>query len=202
MNADDPSNPYGPAPGQQAPAQPGQPAQPQGAPPAAPYPGQQAPQHQAPPFTTPAPFTQAEPAGPIRPSYTQQQAQAAQAAQVAQAGYDAAAQPLQDPAVQAMGRLELTTGFFPLAFILYAVTPVLTLNGQAWRQAWGNSVYDLPPGEHHLHVCFPYLFQDQCGPASLMVPIYAGHVSRVKYDAPFFMFSNGTMQVLGTFPLQ
>lgn len=135
----------------------------------------------------------------MEPSYTQQQAQAAQAAQAA---YGPVGQPAADPAQQTVGRLELTTGFFPLAFILHAVTPVLTLNGQAWRQAWGTSVYDLPVGEHHLQVHFPYLFQDQCGPASLMVPIYAGHLSRVKYEAPFFMFSNGTMQVLGTFPLQ
>ena len=150
------------------------------------------PQQAPPPFTTPAPFAQAAPAAPpVQASYPQQQAEAAQAAQAAYA-----------QAAQGMGRLELTTAFFPLAFILFAVTPVLTLNGHPWRQKWGSSVFDLPLGEHHLQVHFPYLFQERCGPASMMVPIYAGHLSRVTYDAPLIMFSNGTMRLLGTFPMQ
>ena len=113
----------------------------------------------------------------------------------------AQAQAQQAQAAQAMGRLEINTSFFPLAFILLAVTPVLTLNGQSWPQKWGGSFYDLPPGEHHLQCWFPYLFTDRCGPAQMMLPIYAGHVTRVSYEAPFFMFSNGTMQNLGAFPL-
>ena len=231
MNQDDPLGPSRPQPGQPAQPQPGQPAQPQPGQPAQPQPGQPAqpqqqpygqPQQQpygqpqqppgypqppppaqpaqprpplpqgAPPFTTPAPFAQAAPAAsPSEPSYLQQQAQAAQAAQAAYA-----------QANQGVGHLELKTAFFPLAFILLAVTPVLTLNGHAWPQKWGPSFWDLPPGEHHLQVHFPYIFMDRCGPASLVVPIHAGHVSRVTYDAPFFMFSNGTMRVLGTFPVQ
>ena len=195
MNADDPSNPQNPP----AQPQPGQPADPAQAPPyvspsqpAQPPPAQPAQPQQAPPFTTPAPFAQT--GAPPDPSYTQQQAQAAQAAQAAQVAYA--------QANLGVGRLEINTAFFPLAFILLAVTPVLTLNGHPWRQKWGLSVYDLPPGEHHLQVHFPYLFQDRCGPAALTVPIYAGYLTRVSYDAPFFMFSNGTMRVLGTFPLQ
>ena len=100
------------------------------------------------------------------------------------------------------GQLEVTTSFFPLAFILFLVTPTINIDGYPQKRAWGRHVFDLAPGEHHLHVSFPYMFNDKTGPAQARVPIYAGHITTVTYDAPFFMFSDGTMRVVGNRPMQ
>jgi hypothetical protein len=101
------------------------------------------------------------------------------------------------------GRIELTTSFFPLAWILYLVTPNVVIDRQApQRCPWGRCSFDLPPGSHELHVSFPYMFSDHCGPATIMVPVYEGHATAVRYEAPFFMFSEGSMQVVGTAPMQ
>ena len=102
-----------------------------------------------------------------------------------------------------MGRIDLTTGFFPLAWVLYLVTPNVSINRQpAQRCPWGRRTFDLPPGTYELHVSFPYMFSDRCGPATILVPVYEAHATMVVYEAPFFMFSDGTMRVTGTAAMQ
>ena len=99
-----------------------------------------------------------------------------------------------------MGQLDITTSFFPLAWILHFITPRIEINGHPQNRPWGRSVIPLQPGQYQVTVSFPYIFRDRCGPATAVVPIYAGHATVVTYEAPFFTFSNGTMRVTGHRP--
>jgi hypothetical protein len=92
--------------------------------------------------------------------------------------------------------------FFPLAWVLYLVTPNVSINRHPTRRPWGRHMFDLAPGTYELHVSFPYMFSDRCGPATLNVPVYEGYATMVRYEAPFFMFSDGSMHVAGTVPMQ
>lgn len=103
---------------------------------------------------------------------------------------------------QPMGRIELNLSFFPLAFILFLVTPIVAINRQPQPRPWGRHAFDLPAGQYEVFAAFPYMFSDRCGPAQLIVPVYAGYVTVVTYEAPFFMFSNGTMRIVNTMPMQ
>jgi len=115
-------------------------------------------------------------------------------------GYPAAPQAQGAPG-GAYGQLEITTSFFILAWILFLVTPTVEINRQPQKRKWGTHLIDLPAGQYELMVSFPYLFKEKCGPAVVHVPIYPGQITMVKYDAPFFMFSDGTMVILGNRPV-
>ncbi|NUP12737.1 MAG: hypothetical protein HOW73_42395 [Polyangiaceae bacterium] len=100
------------------------------------------------------------------------------------------------------GYLEIEISFFFMQFLLLLVTPTVVIDGYPQKRPWGRHFIELAPGTHQLHVSFPYLFSSQCGPALAMVPIYPGTVTRMKYSSPFFMFSNGTLAMLGHAPMQ
>jgi hypothetical protein len=117
-------------------------------------------------------------------------------------GHPQQAAPQQAQGAQAMGRLEMKTSFFPLAFILLMCTPVITINGYPQARPWGTHYFDLAASQYQVNVHFPYMFMDRAGPAAMVIPIYAGHVTQVSYEAPFFMMSGGTMRVLATVPMQ
>ena len=98
------------------------------------------------------------------------------------------------------GRLEVHTGFFFLAWILFFVSTGITINGQLTPRPWGLSYWDLPPGIYRVRVHFNYLF-GPTGGAERQVQIYPGHTTRLKYEAPFFMFMPGTLYEQQATPL-
>lgn len=86
------------------------------------------------------------------------------------------------------GRLSIYTSHNPLAWMLYFVSTSIEINGQAQKQPWGTTTYDLAEGVYSVRVYFNYLF----GPAGIgetQVQIYAGHDSYLNYRPPFFVFS-------------
>ena len=100
-----------------------------------------------------------------------------------------------------VGVLELNLSFHFLQWIAYFITPKVMINGYLDRRSWGVHRIQLAPGQHHVRVSFPYLFNDDCGPAEAMVPIYPGMLTRVDYQIPFLVFMNGTMNVYGPYQL-
>lgn len=137
----------------------------------------------------------APPGGPAGyPQQQQQQGYPQQAAPMVAQGYAPQAAP-------GGGQLEITTGFFFLAWILFLITPTIEINRQPQKRAWGTHLIDLPPGQYELTVSFRYLFIERCGAATAHVPIYPGQATVVKYEAPWFMFSAGTMTIQGNRPM-
>lgn len=99
-----------------------------------------------------------------------------------------------------MGRLDLEIDYMFLQWVLIFVTPTVAIDGFPQKRKWGRHFFDLPAGNHHLHVSYPYLFSSRCNPADVVVPIYPGMVTRMRYDTALFVFSNGSLRTLGTFP--
>ena len=98
------------------------------------------------------------------------------------------------------GYLDITLDYFPLQWIKSFVTPTLEIDGYPAQKPWGRHVVPLAPGNHHVRVHYPYLFISQSGLAARVVPIYAGMATMARYEAPWFSFSGGTLNVLSTRP--
>ena len=100
----------------------------------------------------------------------------------------------------ATGTLEIKTGFFPLAFLLFFCTPVIEIDGRPERRSWGKSRFDVPPGTHRVKIYFKYLFKPQCGANEIDVTVAEGQVTNVKYWMPPWMFSAGSLKVEAQLP--
>lgn len=98
------------------------------------------------------------------------------------------------------GYLDITLDYFPLQWIKSFVTPTIEIDGYPAQKPWGRHVVPLAPGNHHVRVHYPYLFISQSGLAARVVPIYAGMATMARYEAPWFSFSGGTLNVLSTRP--
>ncbi|MFT4200375.1 hypothetical protein [Gordonia sp. (in: high G+C Gram-positive bacteria)] len=163
-----PQNPYGP--GAPVPPQPGQPVH---QPPAQPGYGQPPAQ---PGFHQPPQPGYGQP--PVQPGY----------------GQPAYGQPGQQPPPGALAQgLQLTTKFFPLAWILFLLKPKIEINGQPIPGRWGVNSIPLPPGQHHVHVHVPYLLPPRMGPADMLVTIAPQQNVPMEYRAPMWAFSKGSM---------
>jgi len=134
-------------------------------PPPPPPPGQQPQQPAQPPqFTAPPGAPQPQPA-----------AQPAQYAGSAPAGSTG---------------IEVTTGFFWLAFLYFFFKPTIVIDGVATKTTWGTQFFGVAPGRHHVHVFFRYFFMD-AGKGDVDVDVAEGQVRKVNYRTPWFVFSKG-----------
>ena len=100
-----------------------------------------------------------------------------------------------------MGRLQVHTSFFFLAWILYFCMPKIEINGQVARRPWGTSHFDLPPGNYQLRVSFPYFFFSNTGDSRLAVQVHPGQATMVSYSAPFILFFGGTLRMVNIQPI-
>jgi hypothetical protein len=98
-----------------------------------------------------------------------------------------------------MSGLEIRTSFMPLQWLLYFFAPKVAVNGVEYPLAWGTRLAPFPPGHYHVRVWVPYMF-GPFGTAEAQVPIYEGQATTISYTAPMFMFSGGTLTVLGSRP--
>lgn len=90
--------------------------------------------------------------------------------------------------------IALTLKFFPLAFLLMFLKPVVTINGQQYQVPWSKRTpIQLPPGQYHVHVHVPYLLPPKVGNADLAVNVGGGQPVELEYRAPLFMFSPGSL---------
>jgi hypothetical protein len=90
--------------------------------------------------------------------------------------------------------VQVTTGFFPLAFILFLCTPVVEINGKPNRTSWGTAFFETLPGNNDVKVYFPYLFFPQCGANSISVNVKQGQVVKIKFYMPPWMLAKGSLR--------
>ena len=94
--------------------------------------------------------------------------------------------------------LEVKTGFFPMAFFLFACTPVIVIDGEENKRKWGTHFFDLKEGDHTIKIFFKYLFWDQCGANTITVRIEKGRVTRIKFYMPPLVTMKGFLKELKT----
>jgi hypothetical protein len=92
--------------------------------------------------------------------------------------------------------VEVKTGFFPTAVILYLCSPTVVIDGKPQRVSWGSRFFELSPGHHTIKIFFGYLFWRECGANSIEVNVVEGQTSRVEYSAPWLMTMKGSIKEL------
>ncbi|HTL33031.1 MAG TPA: hypothetical protein VL326_07895 [Kofleriaceae bacterium] len=93
-------------------------------------------------------------------------------------------------------QLEVDLGFFPLMWILYLVSPWLSINGHAQKQSWGIVRLTLPPGQYLIEAWYPYLFSSQQSKGSMSLMLAPGGFYRVKYRPAWLVFLAGSMTLV------
>ncbi|MDI6098160.1 hypothetical protein QLQ12_06030 [Actinoplanes sp. NEAU-A12] len=90
--------------------------------------------------------------------------------------------------------IAVTPRYFPLAFLLQLVKPVLIVDGQPVRMNWRNpAVVPVSPGQHHVHVYTPYLIPRRMGKADLVVTAQPGQTVELEYRSPLVVFARGAL---------
>ena len=92
--------------------------------------------------------------------------------------------------------VEIKTEFFPLAWFLFMVTPIIEIDGQKNKKSWGTSFWDLTPGDHVVKIYFPYFGMSQCGANQMTITVVEGQTARLSYNMPPLMLSKGKMKLL------
>ena len=87
--------------------------------------------------------------------------------------------------------IEVKTGFFPLAWILFFCTPVIEINGQKNSKKWGTHYFELEPGEYTVKIYFPYIFKPECGANQIKVDLKEGEQRKISFRMPPWMLSPG-----------
>jgi len=134
-------------------------------PPPPPPPGQQPPGAPAPQFTAP-PMSEQQPPAP------------------------APGQQYPGSAPPGTTGIEITTGFFWLAFLYYFFKPTIVVDGVPTKTTWGTQFFGLQPGRHHVHIFFRYLFMD-AGKGDVDIDLMPGQIRRISYRTPWFVWSKG-----------
>jgi hypothetical protein len=91
--------------------------------------------------------------------------------------------------------VEFDLGFFPLMWILFFVTPSLSVNGLVHRLPWGKHPMQLAPGRYMFQAWYPYLFTSQTSMGQLMLDLMPGASYRIKYRPAWLVFLGGSMTV-------
>lgn len=106
--------------------------------------------------------------------------------------YDA--QVVAPPIAQPTG-VQLTLGFFPLAFLFFFCTPVAVFNGVAYQLGWGTHYVDLPPGRYMVKIYIPYLAWPECGANAITLELRPGEVRNVRFYMWPWVFAPGSISV-------
>jgi len=94
-----------------------------------------------------------------------------------------------------MGTIKVTTSFHIIQFIFFFFRPLISIDGgEAQKTKWGETTYDVAPGEHTVFIEIPYFFF-KVGKASSTVAVAAGETVSVSYKPPWIVFMEGDLQV-------
>lgn len=92
--------------------------------------------------------------------------------------------------------LEIKTGFFPLAWFLFFVTPTVEINGTKHKDKWGTKFYNLEAGDYTVKISFPYFGKAECGANQINVSLTEGQVRKITYNMPPWMLAKGTIKLV------
>ena len=90
--------------------------------------------------------------------------------------------------------LEIKTGFFPLAWFLFFVTPIIEINGEKHKKKWGKTFFSLSPGEYIVKIYFSYMGSKR-GANEIKVSLSEGQNRRITYYMPPWMFAKGSIKM-------
>src|ERR1041385_9144330 len=93
--------------------------------------------------------------------------------------------------------VEVDLGFFPLMWILYLVSPWLSVNGNAQKKSWGKHQLTLPPGFYHFEAWYPYLFSSQQSKGAIDLQLAPGGQYKIKYRPAWLVFLSGSFTLVG-----
>ncbi|MFN5183416.1 MAG: hypothetical protein ACK5D5_10395 [Bacteroidota bacterium] len=91
--------------------------------------------------------------------------------------------------------IQIKTGFFPLAWFLYFVDPIIEINGVKNKASWGTKFFQLAPGDYSIKIYFSYFGNPQCGSNEVKVSVAEGIIKRINYEMPPWMFAKGSISV-------
>lgn len=98
------------------------------------------------------------------------------------------------------GRLAIALERQPGQFLADGCTVVVDVDGYRYPRTWGNHLLELVPGNHQISVWFEYMLTRNANRATAVVPIYAGYDTFVRYRTATFVFSSGSLVVVGQQP--
>ena len=91
--------------------------------------------------------------------------------------------------------LEIKLGFFPLAFYLFACTPVIEIDGEKNQRSWGSHYFEVTPGQHNIKIYFPYIGMSECGANEVTIDVQEGAKRKVSYYMWPWMFAKGSISI-------
>ena len=92
--------------------------------------------------------------------------------------------------------IEIKTGFFPLAWFLYFVTPIIEINGVKHKKKWGTTFFPLTPDKYMVKISFPYMGKSECGANEIDVSLSEGQTIKIVYNMPPWMFAKGSLKLI------
>lgn len=91
-------------------------------------------------------------------------------------------------------QVDIDLGFFPLQFILFLITPWLSINGQQQPQRWGVQRRALAPGRYTFEAWYNWLWRRSVG--TITVDLAPGALYRLRYRTGWFSLLPGKFTVL------
>ncbi len=99
----------------------------------------------------------------------------------------------------ANAHVEIDLTFSPLVWMLYVVSPRLSIDGVVEKRGWGRNLVTLPAGRHVIEAWFPYIFPGEVCRGSIAIDLAEGRSYKLRYR-PARLFLSGKITVLDEQP--
>ena len=83
-----------------------------------------------------------------------------------------------------------------LAFIYRFFTPTVSINESSYKKTWGKHTFELPPGQYHIEVSYPWIGSSECGKNSVDLELELGKESTVIYTARLIRYLPGKIEII------
>lgn len=77
--------------------------------------------------------------------------------------------------------IEITTNFFPLAWTLNFVQPIIEIGNESYKKKWGTHTFSLTPGSHFVKIYFSYNGKPKSGLATITLHVSEGESIKISY---------------------
>jgi len=92
--------------------------------------------------------------------------------------------------------VEIELSFFFMMWILFLITPWISINGQAERRPWGKHTFQLVPGRYHIEAWYPYLFRSRTSPGAIALDVVPGGHYKLRYRPAWLVFLPGSIKLI------
>jgi hypothetical protein len=92
------------------------------------------------------------------------------------------------------GTIKIRASFLFLQWLLYFFKPTVSIDGgEPQKIAWGESTFQVKPGEHRVYVEIPYIFM-KIAKADQTVSVGASETVTLRYRPPLIVFMRGKLE--------